>query len=271
MPSVDRGEAQGARIQDYLLGGHHNFAVDRSEGDRLVAASPRILEAVRGNRAFSGRAVRWCATRGIDQFLELGSGLPTIGSVHEIARRHRPEARVAYVDVDDIAVAHTRDMIAKEPLLSVTAADVADPATVLAAPGVADLLDLGRPLAVLATSVWHFIEGTDRLRAVAAHYRDALVPGSVLVVSHVRGTGTPEGGEVAPLESIRESYARHDVTIVMRTVEEIGSLFAGFDVVPPGIVDLAEWPDRPVDPPRARAWFWGGVGVLPTPGDRAGR
>ncbi|MCD2195446.1 SAM-dependent methyltransferase [Actinomycetospora endophytica] len=132
---IDFERANAARIYDYILGGSHNFAVDREQAARTMAAYPDITRSAQANRAFLGSVVRWCLERGIDQFLDLGSGVPTVGNVHEIAHAIDPGVRIAYVDFEPVAVAHAQEITADLPSVTVTRADVRDPESVFAAPG----------------------------------------------------------------------------------------------------------------------------------------
>src|SRR6202012_1061469 len=150
---IDFDRANAARMYDHFLGGGHNFAVDRDVAEKVAVGNPDIAAVARATRADLGRVVRWCRAAGIDQFLDLGSGVPTVGNVHEIAHQTHPGARVAYVDFEPVAVAHAQALLAQDPggaTVTIPRADLRDPASVLAAPGVADLLDLARPVALLA-------------------------------------------------------------------------------------------------------------------------
>ena len=231
-----------ARMYDYLLGGRSNFDVDRQVVDRTLAEAPISQVMVRRGRLFQGRVVRWCLRRGIHQFLELASGLPTIGSVHEVARTVCPGARVAYVDDDPVAVAHGEALLADDPLLSITQADIADPAAVLDAPGVAGLLDLSRPVALLAVSALHYVPGpVDELTALLAGYRQRLRGGGALAIAH--GRRPPDGITARRVVEIWSRFCSPGTSISLRSTEEIQRLFAGTTLVAPGVVPLSAWPD----------------------------
>lgn len=264
-PIGDGDRPNPARMYDYMLGGGYHFAVDRAQVERMLARSPGTAEVVRANRGFQRRAVRRCAERGIVQFLELGSGIPSIGSVHEVARRVRPHARVAYVDHDAVAVAHADEVMAGDALLSATLADVADPSAVLGAPGVAGLLDLDRPLAVLACAVLHFLP--DGLRAVVEGYRRVLAPGSVLMISHAHRED--DGTDTERLDAVQQTYGDTPTRLVLRSRAEIVALFDGVDLVPPGVVDVRDWPRPRVDGSGIACAEPGGIlaGVGVVPGD----
>jgi hypothetical protein len=236
---IDFERANAARIYDYFLGGAHNFASDREQAAKIVAANPDMPRVCRLNRDFLGRVVRWCLAQGVDQFLDLGSGVPTVGNVHEIALQARPGARVAYVDFEPVAVHHARTITAGLDGVTVTRCDLRQPEVVLDDPGVAGLLDFDRPVAVLAVGVLHFID--DDLQAIFGRYRAALCPGSVLALNH--GSADHDDPELA--ESVRATergYRGSATPVVLRDRAQIRALLCGFDLVPPGLVDPTDWP-----------------------------
>lgn len=183
--SGDDGVPNVARMYDYFLGGSHNFASDRERAHEILAARPDFAEIARANRSFLRHAVERLLDQGIRQFLDLGSGIPTVGNVHEIAHRHDPDARVAYVDNERVAVAHSAAIVADVPNATITDADLRDAEAVLAAPGVAGLLDFARPVGLLAVTALHFVAEAEEPGALLSRYRRNLAPGSVLVVTHV--------------------------------------------------------------------------------------
>jgi len=236
---IDFDRANAARIYDYFLGGAHNFASDRAQAAKIVAANPDMPRVCRLNRDFLGRAVRWCLAQGVDQFLDLGSGVPTVGNVHEIALRAQPGARVAYVDFEPVAVHHARELTAAFDGVTVTQADLRQPEVVLGDPGVAGLLDFDRPIAILAVAVLHFID--DDLPAIFGRYRDALCPGSVLALNH----GSADHDDPVLAESVRATergYRGSATPVVLRDRAQIRELLDGFELVPPGLVDPVHWP-----------------------------
>ncbi|NHD16133.1 MULTISPECIES: SAM-dependent methyltransferase [unclassified Actinopolyspora] len=252
-----------ARMYDYHLGGSANFAVDRAAAEQALRIAPTERDYCWANRSFLGRAVRTLVTEhGIDQFLDLGSGVPTVGNVHEIAHQHDPSARVAYVDWDTIACHHARHLLgSSEHRVTVTEADVGDPATVLGAPGVAGLLDFTRPIAVLAFGILDILPTTDGAGLVA-HYRDACVPGSALAVSNNAQLSRTDQ-EVAGLRSLLADTATPNLH--MRTSEEVAALLPGYTLLEPGVVPAALWrPDQTVTEQQARRGnVHGAVGILP--------
>ncbi|ASU80109.1 hypothetical protein CDG81_19655 [Actinopolyspora erythraea] len=249
-----------ARMYDYFLGGSANFVADREAAEQLLRAFPGNVEWTHINRAFLGRAVRACAEAGIDQFLDLGSGIPTKGNVHEIAQQVNPAARVAYVDIETIAVNHARQLLADNPLVTMTQADITDPGAVLRAPGVTELLDFGRPIAVLAVAILDIIDVADPAALVAA-YRDVCVPGSALVISHSAMLDISEE-EVGGAQEVFETTTTP--TLRTRDHGEVLEMFAGYDLLDPGVVPSAQWrPDEPISEEyAARSNAYAGVGML---------
>ncbi|SFD69707.1 S-adenosyl methyltransferase [Actinopolyspora alba] len=232
---TDRPNA--ARMYDYYLGGSTNFAVDREAAEAGSAAMPHAREYARANRAFLGRAVAYLSARGIDQFLDLGSGIPTVGNVHEVAQSLDPTARVAYVDHEPVAVAHAQRLLAEHSNVTITLADVRDPQAVLTAPGVAGLLDFSRPVGVLAVAVLPFVPEQRAAREVITAYREACVAGSYLVLSHISAISATER-QVADAEEI---MARTPTPVRWRPPHEITELMEGYELVEPGLVPLPSW------------------------------
>jgi len=240
---IDADRPTAARIYDYLLGGFHNFAVDREVARAAMAAMPDVATQAKANRAFVHRAVRYLVGQGVTQFLDLGSGIPTLGNVHEIARQASPEARVLYVDIDPIAVAHGRHILAGTPGVAVVQADLRAPETVLAAPETRETLRLDRPVAVLAVAVLHAVPDADAPAAVLARLRDALRGGSWLTIAHGTHDSRPEeAGRLTELSS------RTNTPLTTRTRDQIAAFFDGYELVEPGLVWAPQW--RP-DPPES--------------------
>jgi hypothetical protein len=244
-----------ARVYDYLLGGAAHGAVDRALGDRLKRFQPGVVELATENRAFLRRAVRFLLAAGVDQFLDLGSGVPTMGNVHEVVARSRSAARVAYTDVDSIAAQHGQHLLAGLPSASYSAVDVADVDAVLAAPGVAGLLDLRRPVGLLAFSMLQHVR--DDAAGLVATYLDRLAPGSALALSHFT-VDDPRTGPVIEAEVAAYPRARP----LPRGRAEVARLLTGVDLVEPGLVWADEWrPEqgRPAGAAQARG-HWAAVG-----------
>jgi S-adenosyl methyltransferase len=256
--SVDRPSV--ARLYDFFLGGHHNFAADREMARRLLQAEPNARYIVAQNRAFLGRAVRFLLARGVRQFLDLGSGIPTQDNVHEIAQRGDRESRVVYVDNDPVAVAHSRQILSGNDRAIAIREDLRHPEAVLGHPEVTRLLDFRAPVGVLLVTVLHFVPDADDPAGVVSRLTGSLVPGSHLVISHATHEAAP--GAAAQVEQL---YTSTSAAARTRSHEEIARFFTGFDLVQPGLVYLPLW--RPDDPGAAdhpeRAWFYAGVGRKP--------
>jgi len=229
---LDLDQPNAARTYDYYLGGSHNLAVDRELARRVIEAMPEVPLMAQANRAFLRRAVLFCVEAGVRQFLDLGSGIPTVGNVHEVAQRAAPESRVVYVDVEPVAVAHARAILAGNARATVLQADIREPDRILADPAVVELLDLSRPVAVLMVAVLPWVVEDDEVARIVARFRDAVAPGSYLAVSH--------GTEKIP-GAVREQYQRASSPFVVRSREHILRLFAGFELVDPGLVYTQQW------------------------------
>lgn len=225
-----------ARMYDYYLGGQDNFAADREAAEAVIASHPDQRQLARNNRAFLARAVEHLADAGITQFVDIGTGIPTAPTVHEIARRTRPGARVVYVDDDPVVLAHARALLAEDAAVAVVEADMHDPAAITSHPDVARLIDFDRPVGVLLVAVLHFSPG-DEPRRILGHFRSRMVPGSYLVLS----AGSSAGLTDAELTEIREAYARTPRGGHLRSRAEITELFDGFELVEPGVVDVSRW------------------------------
>jgi hypothetical protein len=188
---VDLSRPSAARVYDYYLGGSHNLEVDRRMAREAISLWPDLPEIMQTNRAFLRRSVRYLTGQGITQFLDVGSGIPTVGNVHEAARQADPRARVVYVDSDPLAVAHSRAILAGDEHPAVVHADVREPETILWDPTVRTTLDLDRPIAVLMVAVLHFVSDEHDPFGAVARVRDRLAPGSHLVLSHASAEGVP--------------------------------------------------------------------------------
>ncbi|BFO19056.1 SAM-dependent methyltransferase [Streptomyces sp. KM77-8] len=195
--SIDISVPSVSRMYDYYLGGSHNFEVDREAARRAMEFMPGLPKVMQANRAFMRRAVRFAAGEGITQFLDIGSGIPTFGSVHEVAQAAVPDARVMYVDHDPVAVAHSQAVLEGNDGADVLAADLRKPQEILESPGVRRLIDLDRPVGLLLVAILHFVEDADDPYAAVAELRQALAPGSMLVLTHAAYEGIPLPAERA--------------------------------------------------------------------------
>jgi hypothetical protein len=238
-PSLsDRPSA--ARIYDYLLGGFHNFEVDRAIVDRMLQVQPDLRLGAYANRAFLRRAVRFLVGQGIEQFLDLGSGIPTVGNVHQVAQAINPAVRVVYVDVDPIAVRHSLSLLEGNPLATALMADVRKPDAIVSDPKVTDLLDFERPLGLLAVSVLHYIRDDGEAYGAMELLREALAPESYVCIAH-----SSSDVNVAGRERLRDLFGRASKA-TSRTYAGIARFFEGLDLVEPGLVFTPLW--RPEGP-----------------------
>jgi SAM-dependent methyltransferase len=258
---IDTTVPTTARMYDFWLGGHDNFAADRAAALKVTEAAPEAKLMAVENRKFLRRAVRYLAAEaGISQFLDIGTGLPTQGNVHQVAQDINPDARVVYADNDPMVLAHSRALKTGGNTV-VIEADLRQPQVILDHPATRALIDFTRPLAVLLVAVLHFISDDDRPRAIVSAIRDALPPGSHLVLSHVTGDIRPEIAAKSEAE-----YKKVTPGATLRTRDDIVHLFTGFDLLDPGLVAVPRWrPDQPETPGADDVWFLGGVGRKPGP------
>jgi SAM-dependent methyltransferase len=254
----DSGVPNVARIYDALLGGKDNYATDREAALALTTAIPGAARAARDNRAFLARAVRYLAGQaGITQFLDIGTGLPTRGHVHEIAQAANPGARVAYVDNDPVVIAHAHALLAGTAT-AVIEADVRFPRDLMSMPAVRKQIDFDLPAAVLLVAVLHFVADSDGPRSIVRCITDHLAPGSYLVISHVTDDQTP----AEAIDRARDIYSTAYVRGAARTRDDIEGFFDGLDLIPPGVTDAARWRSRRKTTPRP-ALFYAGIGRKP--------
>lgn len=222
-------------MYDYMLGGKDNFAVDRQAIEQLAELIPEAVPLARANRAFLQRAVRYVAAGGVRQLLDLGSGLPTQGSAHEVA----PGARVVYVDHDPVVAAHAAALLGRSSRAAFVEADLLDPEVVLARAG--GFLDLREPVGVLLVSILHFLPDSARPQEAVAALRERLAPGSCLVITHATSMGRLEDGQRYRGANSDDPGGGTD-----RTPAEIRAFFGDFPLEPPGLVQAVDWrPDRP--------------------------
>jgi trans-aconitate methyltransferase len=260
-----RKPATAARIYDYYLGGIHNFPADERAARTLVAQFPFIAAVVRANRAFLGRAVRYLVDAGVRQFLDIGSGIPTEGNVHEIAQQVAPDARVVYVDVDPMAVAESQELLAGNDLATAIRADLRRPRDIFDHPEVRRLLDLRQPVGLLLVSVLHFVPDDTEAYTAVAQLVAELAPGGYLVVSHAASElFDPAYAKAADRTDVYRQQTPTPGT--SRTSSEVERFFTGLDLVEPGVVRLCEWRPaadasaEPVDDPHGGQGSWAGIG-----------
>lgn len=241
--SIDLERPNAARIYDYLLGGAANFAQDRAFGDKLLEVMPQARPAARLNRAFLRRAVRYCVESGIRQFIDVGSGIPTAGNVHEIAQRMDPSCRVLYVDNEPVAVTHSELMLRNNDQAASMRADLVEPDTILGSDAARRLIDFAEPVAVLMMAVLHFIPDSSAPHAAVARYVSAMAPGSYLVLSH--GVELPSSDQA---DEVEELYQRSANPGVRRSPADVARFFTGLELVEPGLVWTPQWhPEHPDD------------------------
>jgi hypothetical protein len=240
MAKIDASRPHSARVYDYLLGGKDNFAADREFADKALEAWPAARTAARENRAFLGRAVRYLAAEAeITQFLDLGSGLPGVGNVHEVAQDANPATRVVYVDNDPIVLVHSRALLVSNPLgaCEYIQEDIKNPEAILRNPATRATLDFGRPIALLLVAVLHFFRDEEEPAEIVKTLVDALPPGSYVVASHAAGEYS--AGHIPGVSPVLAQSGIHGRA---RDAGEFAELvFRGLTLVPPGLVAASEW------------------------------
>jgi hypothetical protein len=259
---INTGVPNPARIYDYLLGGKDNFPADREIAEQMLAIAPVAREVVEDNRKFLRRAVEVLADAGARQFIDLGSGLPTQGNVHEIAQAAAPGSRVVYVDNDPMVVAHSRALLAVDNTVAIEG-DLRQPDKVLGHPEVRELIDFGQPVALLLLAILHFVPDDEDPFGIVARYRDALPAGSHLAISH--GTrDIPQRPDLSPEEmadmgaKVEQLYQLTTASLVTRTRAEVERFFDGLELLEPGVVEIQRWrPDGRTS--LLPGGFYGGV------------
>ncbi|GGZ06184.1 SAM-dependent methyltransferase [Streptomyces nitrosporeus] len=256
---IDISVPSVSRMYDFYLGGSHNFEVDRETARKAMEFVPGLPKIMQANRAFMRRAVNYAIGSGVTQFLDIGSGIPTFGNVHEVAQAAHPGARVAYVDHDPVAVAHSEAVLEGNERAVIAAADLREPGDILEHPGVRGLLDLDEPVALLLVAVLHFVEDADDPCAAVAELREALAPGSLLVLTHASYEGVPlpaeeTGGAVGVYRDTRNP-------VILRSRAEISRFFEGYEMVEPGLVSMPDWrPDSAYVPAQEDPYAFSGFG-----------
>lgn len=257
---ADTTRPSPARLYDYYLGGKDNYPADRHVGDSLLEQIPELGSMARANRAWLRRVVGFMARQGIDQFLDLGSGLPAQDPTHQVAQSVHPDARVVYVDHDPLAIAHANALLATDPeRTTVVGVDMRDPHAVLDHPHTRRLIDFDRPVGLLFVAVLHFLPDSVHPHQIVRTYRDALEPGSCMAISHVDNETAPE--RAALLEQV---YASTSAAGQARGRAEIEAFFDGTELVSPGLTYVSDWRRELHDTSwsPAQAWVLGGVGRL---------
>ena len=262
-PAFDVTVPNAARIYDFMLGGKDNYQADRDAAARLLEVLPGSIQACQANRGFLQRAVRYLAAAGIRQFIDIGSGLPTVGNVHQIAHDLAPDARVAYVDYDYIVVSHARALLTTSPAVAVIEGDLRKPADILAHPDLNRLIDFRQPVAVLLLAVLHFLTNDEHPLEVVREITAGLAPGSYLAISHVTADHVPASA-AATAQGV---YTSASAPVIARTRAQVTRLFDGLELIAPGVTDVSAWhPDSPAgrphgQSPTAGTYIYGGVAV----------
>jgi SAM-dependent methyltransferase len=240
-PVIDTSKPSIARVYDYALGGKDNFEVDRQVLTNMLSIDPEMPTLAKEHRLWSRKVVRWLADEvGIEQFLDCGSGLPTMENTHQAAQRANPDARVLYVDNDPVVIAHGRALLEDNQNTLFMNADLRHPDDLLDNRAVDRFLDLEQPVAMIQCATIHHVDKLEEQQSIMARYVDRLASGSYVVLTHVHNPG--DGGEVSRLaEQMEAAYQSTNATTHWRPHEEIETLFDGLELIEPGLVPLHRW------------------------------
>jgi hypothetical protein len=257
---IDTSRPHPARMYDYYLGGKDNYVVDREAAAAVLKAVPEVRDMARENRAFMRRAVRYLVGEaGIRQIIDIGTGIPAAGNVHEVAQQIEPGVRVAYVDNDPIVHVHASALLTGQGNTSIVLADLRDPQAILSHPKIRELIDLAEPTALLLVAILPFITDEEEPGSIIAAFRDVLTPGSYLALSH----GTADFHDQTLADAGRAVYSKATAPLVLRGHAQVMALFQGWDLVEPGVVQVPLWrPDSrpPGTRQLAKIGMYGGVG-----------
>lgn len=260
-PQIDTTVAHSARVYDYWLGGKDNFEADRALGDAMIRAIPSLAQMARANRDFLGRAVRYlCTEAGVRQFLDIGTGIPTAGNVHEIAQATAPESRVVYVDHDPIVLSHAQALMTStaEGMTRFMMADLREPEAILADPALAETLDMERPVGLMLVAILMYFHDADGVHEWVSTLLDGLPSGSYMAITHPTADFDP-----VAVDGAVAAATHAGITLVPRSKAEVESFLTGLDVVEPGVVPVLAWrPDEPLADADA-AWYWAAVARKP--------
>lgn len=247
MTGVVPQRSSPARLYDYLLGGRSGYAVDRMVGNRGIAAVPDLQLGVQAQRAALVRVVRYLVREaGIRQLLDIGTGLPTQDNVHQVAQRLAPATRVAYIDNDPVILAYAKALLAENPATLAVTGDIRDPAALLADPVLRGHLNWNEPVGLLLCGILYHVMESDGAEEIVATLVDALPSGSYVFIHHLLATEDPLS---AALQKFLVSTFGQ---IQFRTLDQVRGLFAGLELIEPGLVPVADWrPDSPVTPELA--------------------
>ena len=256
--AIDLSTPNVARIYDYYLGGKDNYAADREVARLVLRAAPDVPLAALENREFLKRAIEFLVLQaGIDQFIDIGPGMPTQGNVHQLVQRHKPDAPVVYVDNDPVVLTHGRALLHGTGDVAIIDGDVRKPDAILSHRELQELIDLSRPVAVCMSLILHFITDEEDPWALVARLRDSIRPGSYLVLTHVTG----DERTIDTMSEIRGLYDEATAPLTPRTKDAFARFFDGFELAPPGVVFLSQW--RPTAEYYAKGgtrWAYAAVG-----------
>ncbi|MGH4025850.1 MAG: SAM-dependent methyltransferase [Pseudonocardiaceae bacterium] len=233
---VDVTTPNHARVYDYFLGGKDNFAADRLAAEKIAQAAPDTALLARANRGFLTRAVRLMADSGIRQFIDLGTGIPTSPSVHEVARSIDPSAQVVYIDNDPVVTTHNAALLATDDGVVSIAGDVRRPEEILADRSLQKAIDFDEPVGLLCVAVLHLITDAEDPAGIMARFHEHLAPGSHLAICQFAAESHPAG-----IKQFEEIYANSPIKVTFRPCDQIRHFFDGLDILPPGVVDVEDW------------------------------
>jgi hypothetical protein len=237
-PVIDKNVAHSPRIWNYWLGGKDNYPIDRQVGDQIAAAYPDIAHAARAHRMFLGRAVRYLAGEaGVRQFLDIGTGLPTVDNTHEVAQRVAPESRIVYVDNDPLVLVHARALLVSTPqgVTDYIDADLHEPDTIVRS--ASETLDFTRPVAIMMFGILDHIIDDDEALAIVDRLLGAVPVGSYLTIAH--GTNHVHGAKTD--EAVRTWNENSEPKITLRTPGQLARFFHDLELLEPGIVSCPRW------------------------------
>lgn len=244
-PGIDATKMSHARAYDYVLGGKDNYAVDRAGAQAVIDLAPDLPVLARAQRRFLLRVVRMCVEAGIEQFLDVGTGIPTSPNVHETAFAINPDARVVYADNDPIVFVHNNALLARDERVISIDADVREPQQLFSHAELQKLIDFDRPLLVLFIGLFHLVTRAEDPASLVVQFRELMAPGSYVCISQFCTDGSHPAAK-AKLEEISENSP---APMTFRTRDEIQRFFDGFELLPPGVVDVQNWwPDEMAPP-----------------------
>jgi len=234
---IDPAIPSPARMYDYYLGGKDNYAADRAAAEKALSVVPHGRDIAQANRHFLAHAVVLMADHGIRQFIDLGTGIPTSPSVHEVARLIQPDARVLYVDNDPIVTVHNQALLANSTGIRAIGGDIRQPYGIFTSPELEQLIDFDQPVGILFVAVLHFIPDEDDPEAIIKTFTTNMAPGSYLALSHI----TSDGADPKVVATIQDAYAQASAPAIFRTRSQIRALFAELELEPPGLAEVTGW------------------------------